>query len=104
MELTAYSPGCGTVVDGVQLAELSDRELEDLRAAFRDHGLLFFRDQTLTPDQHLDHSYDDKPALGSILVARELPSKGGDTRFAKPLQRVRGAVPRIPRDARCIPS
>lgn len=54
MELTAYAPGCGTVVDGVQLAELSHRELEDVRAAFSDHGLLFSRDQTLTPDQHLD--------------------------------------------------
>ena len=30
---------------------------------------------------HTDHSYDHIPALGSILVARELPSKGGDTIF-----------------------
>jgi len=31
---------------------------------------------------HTDHSYDHKPALGSILVARELPQSGGDTIFA----------------------
>lgn len=125
MELTPYAPGCGVVVDGVQLGELTDTELTEVRAAFVDHGLLFFRGQELTADQHLDfanryggvvvnkffattdthpeiaevrkepgqemnigggwhadHSYDDEPALGSILVARELPSAGGDTRFA----------------------
>lgn len=31
---------------------------------------------------HTDHSYDEEPALGSILVARKLPESGGDTRFA----------------------
>ncbi|HXZ86568.1 MAG TPA: TauD/TfdA family dioxygenase, partial [Myxococcota bacterium] len=31
---------------------------------------------------HADHSYDEAPALGSILVARELPEAGGDTMFA----------------------
>lgn len=31
---------------------------------------------------HTDHSYDDIPAMGSILVARDLPEKGGDTLFA----------------------
>ena len=125
MDLTPYSPGCGVVVDGVQLARLSDDELAEVRAAFNEHGLLFFRDQELSPDDHLafarrygdivvnkffahtethpeiaevrkepgqemnvggawhtDHSYDEEPALGSILVARELPASGGNTRFA----------------------
>jgi len=31
---------------------------------------------------HTDHSYDEIPAMGSILVARELPPKGGDTEWA----------------------
>jgi taurine dioxygenase len=31
---------------------------------------------------HTDHSYDEKPAMGSVLLAREVPSRGGDTMFA----------------------
>ncbi len=31
---------------------------------------------------HTDHSYDAEPAMGSILVARELPETGGDTMFS----------------------
>lgn len=30
---------------------------------------------------HTDHSYDQVPARGSILVAREVPESGGDTHF-----------------------
>ncbi len=31
---------------------------------------------------HTDHSYDQIPAMGSVLVARDLPPKGGDTEWA----------------------
>ena len=31
---------------------------------------------------HTDHSYDEVPAMGSILVARTLPPSGGDTLWA----------------------
>ena len=125
MEFVPFSPGCGSEVRGVQLAEASDAEIRELQDGFAAHGLLFFRDQSLPieahrefarrfgdivinkffktvegwPDVaevrkekdqmmnigggwHTDHSYDEEPARGSILVARELPESGGDTRFA----------------------
>jgi taurine dioxygenase len=125
VDITPFSKGCGAVVSGIQLSRLSDAELARLREAFSTFGLLFFRDQELSEEDHLsfaqrwgrivlnkffkpaegypdiaevrkekhqemnigggwhaDHSYDEKPALGSILVARSLPDAGGDTCFA----------------------
>lgn len=115
----------GAFVSGVDPRSLDDRQFAEIRRAFIDHGVVFFRDQEITPDQHLefarrwgevnvnrfftpvadhdmiaevrkepgqevnvggawhtDHSYDQIPALGSILVARELPEVGGDTLFS----------------------
>jgi len=125
MDVKRYSAGCGAVVTGIDLARFSDAERYELWKAFLEHGVLFFRDQRLTPEDHIafarrlgsivineffpestshreiaevrkekeqrtnigggwhaDHSYDAAPALGSILVARELPDAGGDTLFA----------------------
>ena len=125
MKVTRYSEGCGALISDIQLADLSVTQLADLRTIFAKHGLLFFRDQDFSPQDHLqfaqrfgsivvnkffrateefpeiaevrkekdqhtnigggwhtDHSYDDIPAMGSILVARKLPETGGDTQFA----------------------
>src|SRR5690242_14874343 len=116
---------CGAEVLGVDLNNLSDSEFAAVKKAYADYGIIFFRDQKLTEDQHIafakkfgeidinkffphidgyreiakvgkekeqktnigggwhtDHSYDQVPAMGSILVARQLPPEGGDTLFA----------------------
>jgi taurine dioxygenase len=126
MEIQPVSNAIGAEVSGVDLSRpLPDGTLEQLRRAHAAHGVLFFRDQTLTPEEHIrfaeswgevnvnrffaaveghpqiaevrkepdqkinigggwhtDHSYDEIPAFGSILLAREVPKTGGDTLFA----------------------
>ena len=124
MEISRLS-GVGAEITGVDIRHLSDNEYEGIKSAFTENGLIFFRDQHLTEEDHIafakrwgeininrffkandkypeiamvtkeehqeqnigggwhtDHSYDDEPALGSILVARTLPKTGGNTHFA----------------------
>ena len=125
MKIAPWSDECGALVSDAQLSNIDESEMEELRSALATYGVLFFRNQVLTPSDHLafangfgeivlnkffapvegypdiaevrkepdqtmnigggwhtDHSYDEEPALGSILVARELPQSGGDTLFA----------------------
>ena len=116
----------GAEISGVDLAGPPDAvELGEIRRALGKYGVVFFREQWLTPEQHFafarcfgeidinrffatvpgypmiaevrkepqqqrnigngwhtDHSYDEAPALGSMLYAREVPKTGGDTLFA----------------------
>ena len=120
------SGSIGVEIHNVDLSkELSDSLFSEIRETFIEHGLIFFREQELTPDDHLrfakrwgeininrffakvegydqiaevrkdadqkiniggawhtDHSYDQIPAMGSILLAKETPKIGGDTLFA----------------------
>ncbi|MBE8190802.1 MAG: TauD/TfdA family dioxygenase [Alphaproteobacteria bacterium] len=126
IDIRPMSGAVGAQVCNVDLgADLSNAQFANIRDAFIKHGLLFFRDQDITPEQHIafaerwgeininrffqkvdgyekiaavvkepdqavniggdwhtDHSYDDIPAMGSILLARETPAVGGDTLFA----------------------
>jgi taurine dioxygenase len=117
---------CGAEIFGVDLARETDPDtFAEIRAALLKHGVIFFRDQDLTPEQqkalalrfgeivvhgsykalpdhpeimpvikektdkhnigstwHTDMSFLERPPLGSILIAREVPPYGGDTLFA----------------------
>lgn len=124
MQVTSL-PGAGAEITGVDIRKLSPGEFETVQKAYADHGVIFFRDQSLSEDDHIafarrwgpininrfflahdqypeialvlkekeqktnigggwhtDHSYDAEPAMGSVLVARQLPDEGGDTWFA----------------------
>ena len=125
IKIYPISGSIGVEIHNIDLSkELSEGVFTEIRGAFIEHGLIFFRDQELTPDDHLrfakhwgeininrffakvegydqiaevrkepnqeiniggawhtDHSYDQIPAMGSILVAKETPKIGGDTLF-----------------------
>ena len=120
------SGALGAEISGVDLSQkLDDEVIGEIRQALRENQVIFFRDQHLTPDQHLnfgrrfgelqihefvagmeeneeilevrkeeyetrnfgggwhtDVSYLERPALGSVLYAREVPAVGGDTMFS----------------------
>src|SRR6516225_864346 len=125
-EVLPTSGALGAELLGIDLSEPLDAEdASNIRHTLNEHGVVFFRDQRLSPEQHIafaesmgrinvnrffkavpgypqiaevrkepaqttnigggwhtHHSYDQIPALGSVLLARELPVRGGDTMFA----------------------
>lgn len=126
IQASPLSPALGAEIAGIDIAAgIDDDQFAELRRAFVDYGVIFLRDQDITPEQHIafaerwgkinvnrffkadsdypliaevrkeadqkgnigsrwhtDHSYDEQPAMCSILYAREVPSVGGDTLFA----------------------
>jgi taurine dioxygenase len=126
IDIRPVAGALGAEIIGLDLAApLDEQRFGEVRQAFHDYSVIFFRDQSLTPEQHIalarrfgpinvnrfftpvdghpeiaevrkepgerknigevwhtDHSYDQVPALGSMLLAREVPEYGGDTMFA----------------------
>ena len=132
IEIRPFDAPLGAEVLGLDLSKpLSPADFNRIHRAHLDHHVLVFRDQRITPQQHVDFSrrfgplqihvlknfqlqnhpeilivsnikengepiglgdaghfwhsdlsYKDKPSLGSLLHAQELPAEGGDTLFA----------------------
>ncbi len=53
MKIIPLSQHIGALIDGIELASLSEQEFDAVYAAYLKHKVLFFRDQNLTPSQHL---------------------------------------------------
>lgn len=54
IKVTRYSASLGAIVEGVDLSrDLDDEAIAEIRQALLDHLVIFFRDQHLTPEQHL---------------------------------------------------
>jgi taurine dioxygenase len=46
-------PGVGAEITGIDLKNLTEAEFDAIRQAYADHGVIFFRDQDLTEDDHI---------------------------------------------------
>jgi taurine dioxygenase len=126
ISVTRIAGALGAEISGVDLSrDLGGETVAEIRHALVENQVIFFRDQHLTPEQHLafgrrfgtlqihdfvegmadneeiievrkeeyetrnfgggwhtDVSYLERPALGSVLYAKEVPEVGGDTMFA----------------------
>lgn len=70
---------CGAVVSDLQLATMTDTELTELRSVFTKHGLLFFRDQDLPPQEHLRFAN----RFGSIVVNKFFKTSADSPQIAE---------------------
>ncbi len=127
IKVSPIAGALGAEIHGVDLAKpLGNETFAEIRKAFDENLVIFFRDQKITPEQHLafagrfgafdihpfaaglpDHpevlpvikeaddsgsnfgglwhsdvTFYERPPLGSVLYAHDVPAYGGDTMFA----------------------
>ena len=54
MKIEKITPAIGAEISGISLNNLSAQECDDIYAALIEHKVIFFRDQDLTPQAHID--------------------------------------------------
>jgi taurine dioxygenase len=125
IEVKPVSGALGAEIGKVNLGRLDDETFAEIKAAWLEHLVIFFRDQNITPEQqigfarrfgeihhhpfmkgmddypdileiikeegdtkafgevwHTDQMFNPKPAMATMLYAKETPDAGGDTMFA----------------------
>lgn len=53
IEVRRLTGGCGAEVSGIDVKRIGNRQWEEIRRVFLDSGVIFFRNQELTPSDHL---------------------------------------------------
>jgi taurine dioxygenase len=53
ISVAKVSPAIGAVVSGVQLSDIDDETYVEIRRALNENCAIFFRDQHMTPEQHI---------------------------------------------------
>lgn len=82
MKIETTSEAVGAEVSDVDLRSCSEAEMDAIREAFAHHGALFFRDQTLTPEEHIDFA----ERFGPINVNRFFKAVDGYPQIAEVLK------------------
>lgn len=52
LSLRRYTPNVGVIIDNVDLANVDDETVDEIRRAVAEHCVVFFRDQRLTVEEH----------------------------------------------------
>jgi len=74
LEIRPLSPSIGAEVRGIDLGALPDDSTRaELDKAFTDHKVLFFRDQPITTEQHIEFCR----GFGELEIHPFVPSKPG---------------------------
>jgi taurine dioxygenase len=79
LELRPLSKHVGVEAIGVDLNRLDDSGIDRMKAALADHGVVFVRDQQLTPEQHIAFAR----RWGTIDINNYFPADGGHPEIAE---------------------